>query len=123
MTAPAGVRRIVVIGAGLAGLCAARVVSEYADEVLIVERDRLPGGPQLRSGTPQARHLHTLLMRGQRDFELLFPGFGAELEAAGAVPIDLARYALSFDLGLVPTLSVGSAPASELAPAGRTHRA
>jgi flavin-dependent dehydrogenase len=85
------VRRALVIGAGLAGLCAARVLADHVDEVLIVERDRLPVHPQPRNGTPQARHLHNLLLRGQHDFEVLFPGFGAELEAGGAVPTDLAH--------------------------------
>lgn len=85
------VRRALIIGAGLAGLCAARVLADHVDDVLIVERDRLPGAPQTRSGTPQARHLHNLLLRGQHDLEALFPGFGAELEAGGAVAADLAR--------------------------------
>lgn len=85
------VRRALIIGAGLAGLCTARVLTDHVDDVLIVERDRLPGSPQARNGTPQARHLHNLLLRGQYDLEALFPGFGAELEAGGAVAVDLAR--------------------------------
>ncbi|MGB3484514.1 MAG: NAD(P)-binding protein [Mycobacterium sp.] len=40
-----------VIGAGIAGLCAARVLSEHYGRVTILERDLLPDGPQNRRGT------------------------------------------------------------------------
>ncbi|APT11053.1 hypothetical protein BS641_12985 [Mycobacterium avium subsp. hominissuis] len=33
----------VVLGAGIAGLLAARVLSEFYDSVSVVERDKLPG--------------------------------------------------------------------------------
>lgn len=93
MTAPGStpVRRALVIGFGMAGLAAARVLSDHVDEVWVVDRDHLPGGPQARSGTPQSRHIHNLLLRGLRELEQLFPGFEAELVACGGVPIDLAR--------------------------------
>ena len=35
-------KRAIVVGAGLAGLSAARALSDYFDEVLIVDRDELP---------------------------------------------------------------------------------
>jgi choline dehydrogenase-like flavoprotein len=35
----------VVLGAGMAGLLAARVLSEFYDSVTVVERDRLPDYP------------------------------------------------------------------------------
>ena len=35
-------RRAVVIGAGLGGLSAARVLADYLDEVIILDRDELP---------------------------------------------------------------------------------
>ena len=82
-------RRAVVVGAGLAGLCAARVLAEYVDEVLLIERDELADDVAPRRGVPQARHLHNLLVRGLAGLEALFPGFVAELEAAGAVPVDM----------------------------------
>ncbi|WP_298828051.1 hypothetical protein [uncultured Piscinibacter sp.] len=85
------IRRALVIGFGLAGLTAARVLSDHVDEVWVADRDQLPDGPQVRSGTPQARHIHNLLLRGLHELEQLFPGFGAELVARGGVPIDLAR--------------------------------
>ncbi|MBX3599676.1 MAG: FAD-dependent monooxygenase [Rubrivivax sp.] len=83
------VRSAVVVGAGIAGLAAASVLASRVGRVHLVERDRLPAAPQDRAGTPQARHLHNLLMRGQHGLESLFPGFGAMLAAGGAVSMDL----------------------------------
>ena len=77
-------QRAVVIGASLAGLVAARVLRDHFDEVLIVERDHLPNGPEPRSGVPQSRHIHVLLVRGARILEELFPGFRDELIQGGA---------------------------------------
>ena len=43
--------------------------------------------PQHRAGTPQARHVHALLLSGQRALSELFPGFEQDLAQAGAVPL------------------------------------
>jgi 2-polyprenyl-6-methoxyphenol hydroxylase-like FAD-dependent oxidoreductase len=74
----------VVIGASFAGLLAARALSQHIGQVTIVERDVLPDDATFRSGTPQARHLHVLLERGQRAMEALIPELAADLEAYGA---------------------------------------
>ncbi|MEV0358511.1 FAD-dependent monooxygenase [Nocardia sp. NPDC050697] len=74
--------RAVVLGAGIAGLLAARVLTENYSEVVVVERDSLDDG--WRRGVPQARHLHGLLDRGRTVLEELFPGFTAEVAARGA---------------------------------------
>ncbi len=47
----------VVLGAGIAGLLAARVLTESFDRVTLVERDDLPGIGEHRRGVPQDRHL------------------------------------------------------------------
>ena len=83
-----GARHAVVIGAGMAGLWAARVLTEHFARVTIVERDRLPERPDHRRGVPQAYHAHTLLARGQRELERLFPELDDELAAAGAPRVD-----------------------------------
>jgi 2-polyprenyl-6-methoxyphenol hydroxylase-like FAD-dependent oxidoreductase len=75
----------VVLGAGMAGLLAARVLSEFYDSVSVVERDRLPGYPIDRKGVPQGRHVHNFLSRGLNVLTELFPGLLDELAAAGAV--------------------------------------
>ena len=78
----------VVIGGSIAGLLAARVLSDHFGRVTLVERDRFPEGAIPRKGLPQARHLHVLLARGRLTMEQLFPGIGEELTAAGAEVID-----------------------------------
>ena len=81
----------VVIGASLAGLAAAKVLSGYVSQVTILEREELPPRPDFRAGIPQGRHFHTLLRRGLDVFETLYPGFRADLVAAGAQEIVWGR--------------------------------
>jgi len=77
-------RHAIVIGGGIAGLSAARVLSEHFDRVTVLERDKPSSGADLRAGVPQARHIHVLLAGGEQALEALFPGLRAELTAAGA---------------------------------------
>lgn len=86
MTSPG---HAVVVGAGMAGLLAARVLADHIEQVTLVERDELPDGARPRRCVPQSRMLHALLPRGQRIVERLFPGYGRELLAAGVVPLHL----------------------------------
>jgi 2-polyprenyl-6-methoxyphenol hydroxylase-like FAD-dependent oxidoreductase len=81
----------VVIGSGVAGLLAARVVSRYFGRVTIVDRDRFPLSADFRQGVPQAHHAHTLLPTGQAIMEELFPGLTEDLVGRGAVPLDPGR--------------------------------
>lgn len=74
----------VVLGASMAGLLAARVLSESFERVTLVERDVLPTDAEHRRGVPQSRHLHILLARGASILEELFPGFISEAAEAGA---------------------------------------
>jgi 2-polyprenyl-6-methoxyphenol hydroxylase-like FAD-dependent oxidoreductase len=78
-----------VIGASIAGLLAARVLSERFDEVWLFERDTLPAGAEPRKGTPQAVQPHGLLARGREVIESLFPGFTQALVERGAITGDL----------------------------------
>ncbi len=79
----------VVVGAGMAGLLAARVLAGHFERVTLVERDRLPEGLQARKGVPQSLMLHAMLPCGQQIMERLFPGYSRDLEAAGAVSLDM----------------------------------
>ncbi|MGW6744270.1 FAD-dependent oxidoreductase [Streptomyces sp. NPDC055025] len=83
-------RRAVVLGGSIAGLLAARALSEAYDEVVVVDRDGLSDLPGNRRGVPQGRHVHGILARGQQIIEEYFPGITEELEAAGAVTGDVA---------------------------------
>jgi 2-polyprenyl-6-methoxyphenol hydroxylase-like FAD-dependent oxidoreductase len=75
----------VVLGAGIAGLLAASVLSEFYCSVTIVERDTLLGHPSHRKGVPQDRHLHAFLGRGVQELSGLLPGVVDDMAAAGAV--------------------------------------
>src|SRR5262249_29993622 len=79
--------RAVVVGAGMGGLTAAGALADRFDHVVVLERDTLPPEPTHRAGTPQARHVHGLLLSGQRALSELFPGFEQDLARAGAVPL------------------------------------
>ncbi|HMS81040.1 MAG TPA: hypothetical protein PKC20_16215, partial [Burkholderiaceae bacterium] len=81
--------RAVVLGASIAGLLAARVLSERFDDVVLLERDALPDGPLPRKGTPHAVHPHGLLARGLQVLEQLFPGFTLEMQARGGLSGDM----------------------------------
>ncbi len=83
--------RAVVLGGSMAGLLAARVLADAYAEVVVVERDALPGTPTHRRGVPQSRHIHGLLAGGQQALEELFAGFTAELAARGAPTGDMLR--------------------------------
>ncbi|MFZ5826211.1 MAG: FAD-dependent oxidoreductase [Bacillota bacterium] len=80
--------RAVVMGGSVSGLTAARVLADFFEEVVIVEKDSLPDGPEVRQGTPQARQIHILLARGGQILDGLFPGLIQDLQEGGAVPLD-----------------------------------
>jgi 2-polyprenyl-6-methoxyphenol hydroxylase-like FAD-dependent oxidoreductase len=77
----------VVLGAGMAGLLTARVLTESYRQVTVIERDQLAEHSAGRRGVPQGRHAHLLLARGRQALEGLFPGLIDELVADGAVPL------------------------------------
>ena len=85
MAAPA---HAVVIGASVAGLLAASVLSESCERVTVYDRDTLPAQPEHRRGVPQSRQLHALHARGAQALDELLPGFRNEMIVAGAVTAD-----------------------------------
>src|SRR5919202_852241 len=101
--------RAIVVGGGIAGLLAARVLVDHCAEVLLVDRDRFPESAEFRAGVPQSRHLHVLLARGAQVLDQLLPGLLAEVSAAGGVtfrwPRDVlwlgaAGWGMRFEQGL-----------------------
>src|SRR3954451_15025734 len=87
--AASGSTHAIVIGGSMAGLLTARVLAGHLDRVTLIERDALPDEAEHRKGVPQSRQLHALLARGLQIIERLFPGYRADLLAAGAVPVRL----------------------------------
>ena len=86
----------VVCGASMAGLLAARVLSDFYTSVTLVERDVLPEQAIQRRGVSQGQHLHALMSRGSRTLAELFPGLFDELLAAGANYLDGADPLLAY---------------------------
>lgn len=81
-----GSNHAVVIGSSIAGLCAARVLSDHFDRVTLYERDDLPDQPVNRTAIPQGQHVHLLMARGAEELEKIFPGLLAAMADAG-VPV------------------------------------
>jgi 2-polyprenyl-6-methoxyphenol hydroxylase-like FAD-dependent oxidoreductase len=81
VTSASGSSSAVVLGAGIAGLLAARVLARRYGTVTLV--DRRPRGDDgwYAQGVPQSDHLHVLLARGQLILERTFPGLLAECAA------------------------------------------
>ncbi len=74
----------VVLGAGIAGMLAARVLTDSHRRVTVVDRDDLDREGQ-RRGAPQGRHVHGLTETGRLVMEGLFPGITQELREAGVL--------------------------------------
>jgi 2-polyprenyl-6-methoxyphenol hydroxylase-like FAD-dependent oxidoreductase len=95
----------VVIGGSIAGLLAARVLSEHFEHVTIIERDELLDDAQPRKGVPQGRHVHALLAGGAAILGTYFPDLFATLVQDGAVQVgasDIRRYQLGMKVAPVP---------------------
>ncbi|MFW6359746.1 MAG: FAD-dependent oxidoreductase [Chroococcales cyanobacterium] len=90
----------VIIGGSIAGLLAARVLSEHCDRVTILERDTYPSTPQPRPGVPQSSQIHVLLAQGENLLEQLFPGLKRELIQNNAIEVNWTTdYSVLFPQG------------------------
>jgi 2-polyprenyl-6-methoxyphenol hydroxylase-like FAD-dependent oxidoreductase len=82
---------VIVVGASVAGLLAARALADHVDDVVVVERELLGDAAVPRGHVPQGRHLHLLLSAGLDLLVGWFPGIDDELESLGAVRVDGTR--------------------------------
>jgi 2-polyprenyl-6-methoxyphenol hydroxylase-like FAD-dependent oxidoreductase len=76
-------KRALVLGGSIAGLLAARVLADHADEVWIIEPDTLEDAPTIRRGAPHSGQAHTLLGMGRTVIEKLLPGIVREMVREG----------------------------------------
>jgi 2-polyprenyl-6-methoxyphenol hydroxylase-like FAD-dependent oxidoreductase len=100
-------KKALVIGGGIAGLLAARVLSEHYDDVLVIERDDCPEKPGSRPGAPQSFHLHQVLPGGEMLMEQLFPGFHSDLLELGAFQARNAGVQMVNVYGTIPFPGAG----------------
>lgn len=91
ISSPSTRTHAVVIGCSLAGLLAARVLSEHFERVTIFERDPVEDHPASRRGQAQTRHLHGLLAHGFRILTRLFPDLDSQLIHGGATVSDMGE--------------------------------
>ena len=81
----------IVIGGSIAGLITARVLSEFFEQVTILERDEIEDRPAIHKSVPQGHHLHALLNGGQQVLADLYPGFTNDLRGLGANRVAVGR--------------------------------
>src|SRR5260370_7411485 len=85
-------RHAVVVGGSLAGMLAARVLSDHFDGVTLLERDRFTEAPAARKGLPQGRHGHVLLERRREALERFLPPLTGDLLPPRPHPLAFTRY-------------------------------
>lgn len=65
-----------------------RVLADYFDEVVLIDKEPLDRGVEPRQAVPQGNHIHGILTPMYTTLELLLPGFVDDLSAAGANVFD-----------------------------------
>ncbi|MGH9626768.1 MAG: 2-polyprenyl-6-methoxyphenol hydroxylase-like oxidoreductase, partial [Bryobacteraceae bacterium] len=101
-------KHAVVIGGSIAGMIAARILSDHFEKVTVFERDGNLDDARPRPGVPQARHLHVLLNRGLEICESLFPGLRAGLMAEGAPEVRAGLdFRILYPAGWNPQIDTG----------------
>lgn len=94
-----GAGTAVVIGGSIAGIAAAKVLSEKFDRVIILEKDPTHQKMEGRPGAAQGWHLHHLLIAGQDEIERIFPGVIDDMVRAGAFKVDMGEQYRLFLVG------------------------
>lgn len=85
---PENDRNVVVVGGSMAGLLSSRVLSDYFENVTVLERDRLEPPTAPRRGVPQSEHVHILLEAGRSIIKDLFPRFPEAFLSRGGLQVD-----------------------------------
>ncbi len=80
----------VVVGGSIAGIAAAKVLSETFERVIVLEKDGPHRRREGRPGAAQGWHLHHLLTAGRIELERIFPGIIDDMVREGAFDVDMA---------------------------------
>jgi 2-polyprenyl-6-methoxyphenol hydroxylase-like FAD-dependent oxidoreductase len=80
-------KKVIVIGASIAGLLAARALVDHFGQVTLLEQDTFPTPGANRKGVPQGKHTHVLLELGRQIMEKYLPGLTDDLARQGAARI------------------------------------
>ena len=80
----------VVIGGSIAGIAAAKVLTDSFERVTVLEKDAPHRRREGRPGAAQGWHLHHLLTAGQIELERQFPGIVDDMVREGAFKVDMA---------------------------------
>ncbi|SHO43705.1 2-polyprenyl-6-methoxyphenol hydroxylase-like oxidoreductase [Nitrosotalea sinensis] len=80
-------KHALVIGGSISGLVSAQILAKYFEIVTIIEKDDIKSS-DVRNGTPQANHIHTLLVKGKQVLSEIFPELEKEMMESGALGLD-----------------------------------
>ncbi|WP_237301081.1 MULTISPECIES: FAD-dependent oxidoreductase [unclassified Streptomyces] len=95
--APALFDTACVMGGSIAGLLAARVLSDRARNVVIIEPDDTAATAGSRPGVPQDQQVHTLLPAGRLWIERWLPGVSQEAQDRGASLVGPEQQFVGYD--------------------------
>jgi len=102
-----GRKHAIVMGGSMAGLLAARVLTDYFGQVTLIERNQFPAEAEQRRGVPQGRHTHALLASGKQVLDELFPGLAEDLLHRGALTGDIGEARWFFEGGCLSRVTSG----------------
>lgn len=81
-------KRAVVVGASVAGLLAGRVLADFFDEVILIDKGRLRESAAPRKAVPQGHHVHVLMTPAYRTLQALVPGLIEDMASGDAPAFD-----------------------------------
>lgn len=84
-------KRAVVLGASIAGLLAGRVLADFFDDVVLVDKDRLDDQATVRKAVPQGNHVHVILTPTYLTLQRFLPGLIDDLIRHGAPVFDAGQ--------------------------------
>lgn len=80
--------RAIVLGASISGLLAGRVLSDFFEEVILLDKEALDSGKEPRKAVPQGNHIHAILTPAVKIIQRFLPKLIDELTVGGAHVFD-----------------------------------